>query len=1118
MAQLREWLEARGLGRYADALLAQDIELDILPQLTDADLTAAGLPVGARKRLLEAIERFCDHQDTKMPSISQPTVPATEPPVEAERRQLTVLFCDVVGSTHLTERLDAEDLRNLLLSFQKVCAEVVQCHEGQIGLFIGDGVTAHFGYPRDHEDSAQRAVQAGLDIMVGLTELGTDGLEARCGVHTGPVVVGEMGVGEKRLCDGIVGEAPNIAARLQAFAPPGSLIMSEATLRLVEGLFEVEPLGPQMLKGVSAPIAIYRVLRPSAAPNRFEARSGQFLTPLIGRETELGFLTRRWENAMEGEGQAVLLQGEAGIGKSRLLQTLRMQLRETPHAEIVFYCSPQHQTSTLWPVIQQLHRALGFAGEEDDVARRERLRHFIGELDLDSADVVEPLAMLLGLSADPGWDAGPADPEQVRRAVFAALSRITSAMQRRSPVLVVVEDAHWIDPSTTELVGQMLSDMASQRLFVLLTARPEFRAPWSNSSPMVTLPLARLSRRETEAMIRGVAPDLPAAMLAQLVAKTDGVPLFIEELTKSVAESSTNVGFGAAIEIPATLQAALHTRLDRLAPIRQIIQVAALLGRVFDADLLIAVSQRDAAAVKRALHDLIEAELIYPRRDPHRESYQFKHALIQDAAIGTLLRNQRAQLHRQIAIALVKLRADAVERNPELLAHHLQEAGDWGGALDYWQKAGVAAMARAASREAVSHFANAIDCSERPGNVSGGAERLTRLHLAMATALMQAEGYRSERLSKALDDARRAAANTALVELQCEVVLSLGPFFYATGLNRDILTLADEQLENHADLLPPAYVSGLWSTKGIAHFNRGEWRFALEALRKAGDLIDRTDASRRISMGGGADQLIAIQAYFFRSLVAMGFIDEAVDTTERFVQTIDRIEKPFDIAWALLIKCELCALLGHNEALLENATKAIEISERHGYVARRGNALIWRGHARSRLGELDAGIDDVREGMVIWRGQGVVFHTPERTCWLCDLLVRAGRLDEVSQLLDEVDGLIIDTDEACVLAECIRIRGQVAACGDDLTGAVRLFEKAIAISRRQEARLFELRATTQLASTLARHGRVQEAGTRLRAMIGAFDTKHEIIDFAAARKVLDTLCADRLAPQRGSPE
>ena len=461
-------------------------------------------------------------------------------------------------------------------------------------------------------------------------------------------------------------------------------------------------------------------------------------------------------------------------------------------------------------------------------------------------------------------------------------------------------------------------------------------------------------------------------------------------------------------------------------------------------------------------------------------------------------------MHRQIAVALVELRADAVERNPELLAHHLQEAGDWGGALEYWQKAGVAAMARAAAREAVSHFANAIDCSKRLDDVSGGAERMTRLHLAMANALMQAEGFGAERLGQALDDARRAAADTALVELQCEVALSSGVFFYATGRNRDYLTLADEQLENHADLLPPAYVSGLWLNKGTAHFNRGEWRFAIEALRKARDLIDRTDASRRILLGGG-DQLIPTHDLLQRSLVAMGFIDEAVETTERLVQAIDRMEKPFDIAWALIVKCHLCALLGQNDVLLQDAAKIIEISERHGYTARRGNGLSLRGLARSRLGELDAGIDDAREGMVIWRGKGVVFRTPEQICWLCDLLVQAGRLDEASHLLDEADALVINTDEACFLAECIRIRGQIAACGNDLTGAVRLFEKAIAISQRQEARLFELRATTQLASVLARQGRAQEGETRLRAIIDAFDTKHEIVDLAAARKVLDTL-------------
>jgi tetratricopeptide (TPR) repeat protein len=364
----------------------------------------------------------------------------------------------------------------------------------------------------------------------------------------------------------------------------------------------------------------------------------------------------------------------------------------------------------------------------------------------------------------------------------------------------------------------------------------------------------------------------------------------------------------------------------------------------------------------------------------------------------------------------------------------------------------------------------------------------------MANALMQTEGYRSERLGQAFDDARRAATDTALVELQCKVELLSAPFFYETGRNRDCLMLAAEQLQNHAGLLPPAYVSGLWLSKGTAYYNRGEWRFALDALRKARDLIDRIDASRRILLGG-ADQLLPTQDILQRSLIVMGFIDEAVDTTERFVQTIDRIEKPFEIAWALGLKCNLCALLGQNGVLLQDAAKIIDISERHGYTARRGNGLSWRGLARSRLGELDAGIADVREGLV----------TKERKCWLCDLLVQAGRLDEASQLLDEVDCLVIDTDEACVLAECIRIRGQIAACNNDLTGAVRLFEKAIAISQQQEARLFELRATTQLASALVSQGRAQEGEPRLRAIIDAFDTKHEIVDLAAARKVLDTL-------------
>ncbi|MFS8056084.1 adenylate/guanylate cyclase domain-containing protein [Rhizobium sp. BR 317] len=1100
MAKLREWLESRGLGRYAAALLAHDIESDILPQLTDADLATAGLPVGARKRLLQAIGELS--KDDGLEPLPRPIVSEVDPAAEAERRQLTVLFCDVVGSTHLAETLDPEDLRDLLLSFQKVCADAVQRNGGQIGLFIGDGVTAYFGYPKAHEDSAQSAVQAGLDILAALAELRKDGLLARCGVHTGQVVVGEMGAGEKRLRDGIVGEAPNIAARLQGLAPPGNLVMSDATLRLVEGLFEVEPLGPQVLKGVSAPTETYRVLRSSSAPNRFEARTGQFLTSLIGRETELGLLAKRWQHAMEGEGQAVLLQGEPGIGKSRLLQTLRAQLCETPHSEIVFYCSPQHQSSALWPVIQQLHRALASVGEQCGGKQHQRLRQFLADLDLDVAEVVDPLARLLGPPVAPGMDTTPSDAKQVRRAVFLALSRIISAMQQRSATLLIIEDSHWIDPSTAELVGQLLSGMACQRLLVLISARPEFRTPWSSSS-LAILPLAKLSYRETEAMIRDIASrELPEAMLAQLIAKTDGVPLFVEELTKSIAENGSHGDFGTTFEIPATLQAALLTRLDRLAPIRQIIQTAALLGRLFDADLLTKVTQRDADTVERALRDLTEAGLIYLRRDRDRESYEFKHALIQDAAIGTLLRYQRAELHRRIAAALAELRAEAVDRNPELLAHHLQEGGDFAGALDHWQRAGDAALARAATQEAVSHFGGAIACSRRLDQVSGGAERMSRLHLSMANALMQAEGYRSDRLGNTLEDARVAAADTPLVELQCDVALSLAAYFYATGRNRDYLTLVEEQLANCSDRLQPAYLAGLWATKGIAHSNRGELPLAAEALRKALDLIDQVDPAHRISFAG-ADQRVSAQEYFTETLTLMGFFDAAVETKKQVIRSFDQSDRPFELAWHHLTQCELCALLGQHEELLEHATKIVAICERHGYMARRSSGIRWRGYARSHLGELDGGIEDVRESMRLWRGQGVVFHTTEKACALCDLLMRAGRIEEASQILDDVNALAFGTDEASHQAECIRLRGQIAAGRNDLTGAVHLFEKAIATSKRQGARLFELRASTQLTLALARQGRVHDGGTRLRTLIDSFETKLPIVDLVDAREALE---------------
>ncbi|TIU34812.1 MAG: hypothetical protein E5W38_04350 [Mesorhizobium sp.] len=729
-----------------------------------------------------------------------------------------------------------------------------------------------------------------------------------------------------------------------------------------------------------------------------------------------------------------------------------------------------------------------------------------------SPEDVSQLAELLSLPTEGRFPPLQLTPQRKKEKIFDALLRQLEDLAGRGPVLMLFEDVHWIDPSSRELLELVIERVPRLPVLLLLTFRPEFQPPWTGQAHVTVLVLNRLDRREGASLVQRVVGtgELPSDIVAEIIERTDGVPLFVEELTKAVLEgrnARTVLARAAAtaLNVPATLHASLMARLDRLgSAVKEVAQVGAVLGREFSYELLAAVAQRNAAELNGALDQLVGAGLVFCRGTRPLATYLFKHALVQDAAYGTLLRAKRQELHKRVADVLEEKWPEITEAQPELLAHHLQEAGDWAGAVDHWQKAGGAALARAATREAVSHFASAIDCSRRLGDVSGGAERVTRLHLAMANALMQAEGYRSERLGKTLEDARLAAAKTASVELQCDVALSLAPFFYAAGRNQDYLTLAEEQLANCADLLPTAHLSGLWATKGIAHSNRGEEPLAAEALRKALDLIDRVDPSHRISFAG-ADQRVSAQAYFSESLIILGFFDAAVEEKERLMRNFDQLDKPFDLAWHLLVQCQLCALLGQYEELLDNARKIVEICERHGYTARRSSGIRWRGHARSHLGELDAGIDDVRESMVLWRAQGVVFHTPEKTCALCDLLLRAGRIEEASQMLDDVDTLVFDTDEASYLAECIRLRGQIAAGRGDLAGAARLFETAIATARRQQARLFELRATTQLAPVLARQGRVHEAATGLQAVVQAFDTRYPIVDLVAAQRELGTL-------------
>ncbi|ARO29209.1 adenylate/guanylate cyclase protein [Rhizobium sp. NXC14] len=1100
---IASWLRGLGLEQYEQAFRENAIDADVLSDLTDADLRQLGILLGHRKRLLKAIaelERTANRFDST----------AAEP--VAERRQLTVMFVDLVGSTALSSRLDVEDLREIIGAFHRCVADTIAGFSGFVAKYMGDGVLIYFGYPQARENDAEQAVRAGLALVDTIGRLQqSEPLRVRVGIATGQVVVGDLITSDEGQERGVVGETPNLAARLQALAEPDAVLIAPQTRQLLGELFQYRDLGAVAVKGFPEPIRPYQVVSESAVDSRFEALHGTTPPSLIGREEELEVLLRQWHCAKNGEGRVVLLSGEPGIGKSRLAVALQGRIQNEPHTRLRYFCSPHRQDSALHPTIAQLERAAGFQREDTLERKLDKLVALLAPISQEDGTL---LAELLSLPTEGRFPPLQLTPQRKKEKTFEVLIAKLEALSRHGPVLMLFEDVHWLDPSSRELLDLVIETVPRLRVLLLVTFRPEFEPTWTDQAHVTMLLLNRLGPRDGAALVKQVvgSRELLSEIAAEIVERTDGVPLFIEELTKAVLESGdahTVLSHAAttALNVPATLQASLMARLDLLGSIaREVAQVGAVIGREFSYELLAAVARRNAIELDGALDQLVAAGLAFRRGTRPLATYLFKHALVQDVAYGTLLRGKRQELHRRVAIALEEQWTEIADVQPELLAHHLQEAGDWAAALERWQQAGEAAVARAATREAVSHFASAIECSKRLGDVSGGAERVTRLHLSMANALMQAQGYRSERLGKTLEDAYLAAATTDLVKLQCDVVLSLGPFHFATGRNRDYLTIADERQTRSADLLPPAYLGGLWTWKGVAHFNRGEQPLAAEALRRSLDVTDRIDPGQHILLGGG-DQRVVAQFYFNNSLIFMGFVDAAVELKKQIAGAVDQLDKPFDRAWHFLTQCDLCALFGQYEELLENASKIVEICERHGYAARRSGGLRWRGYARWHLGEPDAGIEDVLESLLLWRGQGVVFHTPYRACILCDLLLPAGRIEDASRLLDGVDGLVSDTDEACCLAECVRLRGQIAAARGDLTGAARLFETAIATAHRQHAKLFELRAITQLAPALARQGRVEDAAARLRAAVDMFDARHQIVDLIAAQSALDMLCS-----------
>jgi class 3 adenylate cyclase/tetratricopeptide (TPR) repeat protein len=1112
------WLQGMGLENYVQAFQAHHIDAEVLPRLTADDLTAIGVTsVGHRRRLLDAIAALNQREFL----AAAESLTATVRPVAAERRQLTLLFCDLVGSTELAARLDPEDLREVMRAYLAVCTSVIGRFEGHVVRFLGDGVLAHFGWPRAHEDDAERAVRAGLELVREVARLEPRAgvrLQARVGVATGHVVVGQSiseGISDR---EAVSGDTPNLAARLQALAAPGSVVISASTRRLLGGVFEFTDLGPQRLKGFAEPLGAYQVMGERRTEGRFEALHAAGLTPLVGRQQEITLLQRLWRQATSGEGQVVLLAGEPGIGKSRLVRELRDRIGAEPHVRITHQCSPYYRTSPLHPVIEHLERAADFEREDLPEAKLAKLEALLAR-DTDNLDKAVPLvAALLGIPADGCYPALAMTPEMQKRQTLQALLDQLASLAAKRPVLALYKDVHWIDPSTLELLGLVTERIRHLPVLALITFRPEFRPPWTGQAHITTLTMSRLDRRQAADLVARVTGDksLPTVMVEQIVARTDGVPLFVEELTKAVLESGLLTDAGDHYEflgpppplaIPATLHDSLLARLDHLAPAKEVAQIGAAIGREFSHALLAAVADRPGPELHAALDQLVQSELIFRRDTPAEVTYAFKHALVRDAAYESMLKSRRRTLHGRIAAVLQRSPATA----PDLLAQHLAGAGM------------AAAAARAYARAA-------------QGNIVRGAGEEAITQLDMAMRLLEDEPQDDERgrleaeLLVTRGDALRVVQGTAAPE-------TVAAYRQARELS--------EQLgarRHRGPLASPALSKGFYG-ECLYHYHRAELREAhalalrlLDTSTREGQAISQElglemAALTSFSLGalasarGYFEQFAApptsigppkpvasrrasgSDIYFACTMVLLGYPAQARELGKRAIEAAEQTREPFTLALCVGTSLYLFEMLRDRVRVRQSAER-LRAAAKAAYMPHWASMADWFLElVMLNEADVEGSISRLRAGIRTSLDQGCILEIPFYLALLAEALLAFGRPGEARVTIDEALERSRRTGERWIEPELYRRRAQLrlGASSQDLAGAVGDLARALETARAMGARFWELRAGRDLARLWAQQGERQKAYDLLTPVYGGFTEGFDTADLKDAKALLEEL-------------
>ena len=1103
------WLQGLRLERYVPAFLENRIEADILSSLTVEDLKDLGISsIGHRRRLLEAISAI---REGGSPAVIAPAAGAAAIG-EAERRQLTVMFCDLVGSTELTTYLDPEDLREVIGAYHRCVAETAGRFDGFVAKYMGDGVLIYFGYPQAHEDDAERAVRAGLALIERIGQVRSpEPLQVRIGIATGLVVVGDLiGAGAAQE-QAVVGETPNLAARLQSLAQQGALLVDANTRRLVGDLFEFHDLGAVEVKGFARAVLAWQVLRQSTVASRFEALRASSLTALVGREEEIEFLLRRWARAKEGHGQVVLVSGEPGIGKSRIAVALADRLRDEPSLRLRYFCTPYYENSPLYPVLAQLERAAGLAREDPPATKLEKL----GILLAQSAASGEETALIGELLALPHPDNGATahlTPQRKKEKTLEALVRQVEALARDRPVLMVFEDAHWIDPTSRELLDLTIARLRTLRVLLVITFRPEFEPPWTGQAHVGLLALNRLDARDGTALAERVAGKaLPPAVVAQITARADGIPLFVEELTRALIETGALRDQGSRYEldqplplltIPPSLHASLLARLDRLAPAREVAQIGAAIGREFSYELLAAVARREDDELRRALDLLVEAGLVFRRGNPPYATYLFKHALVQDTAYGTLLRGPREALHGRIATALEQSFSDSSDTPAELLAQHWGYAGSADKAISYWLKAAEKSIDRSAMAEARVQIEKGLEFLDAIAEEDDRHRHELALQVALWRVLMTTRGPATPEAGRALLRARQLCEVLGEIKGLPQVMCGQWSFYAHSGEPTAAQRMAEDLLAFGAERsVPAATAVGNWEL-GWNSFVQGRGTAALAYFEKATCGTPAPDATLAI-LGFGAG--VTAAAYSALAHLCLGHVDRGATQSEAAIMMARGLAHPETEAVVSAVLCRYLWFARNYPALKERSEAFTALMKEHSFAFWAAHSDLYRGWFHVEGGSADTGISLIEASLAAYRASGNRQWLPAMLAVHATACQNANRLKKALGSLAEAAQVAARSGERWLEPELERLTGEVLIPIGSASEAEPHFEKAITIARNQSAKTWELRAATSLARLWREQGRGAEARDLLAPVYGWFTEGLDTPDLKEAKALLDEL-------------